>query len=364
MTRPIASCSAPPGFDVRLLDYDLPERLIAQTPAERREDARMMVVDRAREALHHARVRDLPSHLTAGDLLVLNDTRVLPARLCLRRATGGRVEGLFIEEQEPGRWTVMLRSAKRCKAGEVLEFVAPERVPWHIVLASKANGGLWEVRLSPATEAQTVLLRVGAAPLPPYIRRPMAGDESTRRADIERYQTVYARAAGAVAAPTAGLHLTEALLAQLGERGVQTAFVTLHVGLGTFKPIETGLLADHRTHAERFELPGETAAAIDACRSRGGRVVAVGTTTVRVLEHCAQADGTVRPQSGATDVFIYPPYTPRVVNALLTNFHLPRSTLLALVMAFAGIELTRRAYASAVESDYRFYSYGDAMLLL
>ncbi len=353
-----------PDFDVRLLDYDLPDRLIAQTPAERRENARLLVVDRRADDFRHARVSDLPDQLRPGDLLVLNDTRVLPARFFLRRHSGGRVEGLFLEECEPGRWTVMLRNAQRCSPGEVLHFDIDTEAPWRVTLAGREDAGRWLVAVDPAADANTVLGAVGSAPLPPYIRRSPAESDATRAADLDRYQTVYARRPGAVAAPTAGLHLSEALLARLASRGVERTFVTLHVGAGTFKPIETDHLSDHRMHVERFDLPVAAAEAIAACRRRGGRVVAVGTTAVRVLEHCAAPDGAVAPGSGTTDIFLYPPYAPRVVEALLTNFHLPRSTLLALIMAFAGVERTQQAYARAIESDYRFYSFGDAMLIL
>ncbi len=354
-------------FMTRELDYELPPELIAQTPPARREDARMLVVDRASHSLRDCTILDLPGYLRAGDLLVVNDTKVVPAKFLARRRTGGAVEGLFVEEESAGLWRVLLEGSRRLRVGERL--IAGNEGP-ELELVERLHEGQWRIRVGDDGSAEAILARIGRTPLPPYIRR----DEANATADAldaSRYQTVYARASGAVAAPTAGLHLTESLLGEIRRRGVQIAAVTLHVGLGTFKPVVVDDLADHVMHAERYEVSGAAFDAIAACRGHGGRVVAVGTTTVRVLESLAGpfsrafcSPGAPAPaQQGSADLLIYPPYTFRVVDALLTNFHLPRSTLLALVMAFAGVELTRHAYGHAIRQRYRFYSYGDAMLI-
>src|SRR5437773_6554219 len=332
------------------LDYPLPEALIAQAPAPERAAARLLVVDRGGAPLRHARVGDLAAFLRAGDVLVLNDTRVIPARVYGRRPSGGRLELLFVAPHgEDGEWEVLVRGAPRRGervhlAGGQGEWVAP------------LGAGRWRLRLALDEPALTWLERVGEVPLPPYVRR------APTPADRERYQTVYARAPGAVAAPTAGLHLTRELLGAIAAAGARVATLTLHVGPGTFLPIRTADLDQHVMVPERFEIPPPTVEAIAAARTAGGRVVAVGTTTVRALES-AGADGALHAGPGAAALFIRPGHRFRVVDALLTNFHLPRSTLLALVAAFAGWERVRAAYAEAVRLGYRFYSYGDAMLI-
>jgi len=358
-------CRLATKFPIEELDYALPPELIAQTPAARREDARLLVVDRATSGLRDGSIVDLPDLLLPGDLLILNDTKVLPAKFTARRKTGGAVPGLFIEEESRGRWRALLEGSKRLRIGEVLTVEAHEGPPVSLELLARDEGGHWDVRVEAEGSVEQILDRIGQTPLPPYIRR-SAADRAADAIDRDRYQTVYAQRPGAVAAPTAGLHLTKPLLDRLRSRGVDIAFVTLHVGLGTFKPVTANDLSRHVMHAERYELPQETAEAVKACRRRGGRVVAVGTTTVRVLEssHDAGDARTVHPGCGSTTLLIYPPYDFRVVDVLLTNFHLPKSTLLALVMAFAGVERTRRAYAHAVEQRYRFYSFGDAMLVM
>ncbi len=348
-------------FTLADLEYELPPDGIAQVPVERRDDSRLLLVDRANETLIDARFADLPDFLRSGDCLVINDTRVVPARFWVRRHSGGRLEGLFVREVELGRWEVMLRSAGRLRRGELLTFDPPDAVG--IIARESLGGGYWLFELSPAQATNEVLERVGRTPLPPYIRRER-GHDIADSMDAERYQTVYARAAGSVAAPTAGLHLTADVFARLEARGVDVARLTLHVGPGTFAPIQVDRLEDHRMHAEWFELSEEAAMCIDRARSAGGRVVAVGTTSTRVLESRSDDAGRVRAGSDWTDIFIYPPYRFRAVDALVTNFHLPRSTLLALVMAFGGVERIRKAYAHAIEAGYRFYSYGDAMLIV
>jgi len=361
------------GFSVAELDYTLPGERIAQRPLAERDAARLLVVGRASGELRDLGVRDLPELLWAGDLLVLNNTKVLPAKFHARRRTGGVVPGLFLAEESAGVWRVMLEGSKRLKPSEPLVLDHGPACRIELLLEERLEEGTWRVRVGGTCagrvarecDAARILAVVGETPLPPYIRR----DESAStldRTDRDRYQTVYADRAGAIAAPTAGLHFTDELLERLRERGVETAFVTLHVGVGTFKPIAVEDLSQHRMHTERYELPASTVAAVAACRHRGGRVVAVGTTSVRVLETCADAfdEEPSRDRIGETDIFIYPPCRFRVTDALVTNFHLPRSTLLALVMAFAGTQRIRAAYAHAIENGYRFFSYGDAMMIL
>jgi S-adenosylmethionine:tRNA ribosyltransferase-isomerase len=384
-------------------DYPLDADLIAQQPAARRDDSRLMVLSRAtgQAALHS--FADLPNLLRLGDLLVVNNTRVSPARFFCRRSTGGKLEGLFLREQRPGEpglggqqdgrsgWLVLLKGAHRCQAGERLSLVGAPGV--EIELVDNRGQGEWLVRPTPDGPAAEILAHAGQTPLPPYIRRTggggfLAGPAARASVDVaqpseepaapapadflvdrDRYQTVYASADGAVAAPTAGLHFTPEILATLAERGIAAAAVTLHVGLGTFLPVKVEDLAAHRMHSEWYELPPATAAAINAARGEGRRIVAVGTTSVRVLETAAGADGFVEPGSGWTDIFIYPPARFRSVDALITNFHLPKSTLLMLVSAFCspgatgGIEMIRQAYARAAAERFRFFSYGDAMLI-
>lgn len=338
-----------------LLDYDLPPHLIAQEPAPDRDAARLLVLDRATGALAHRHFRDLPELLSPGDLLVLNDTRVLPARLVGRRErTGGKWEGLFLRETAEGMWELLAQTRGRPQEGEVL---AIDPGPLRLTLRGRA-GGHWLAEPAPAGRAADLLAASGRVPLPPYIRKGIGGE-----ADRERYQTVYARADGSVAAPTAGLHFTPALFDRLRDRGIEQAMVTLHVGLGTFEPIKAEDPSRHRMHAEWGEVPAGTVAAIRACKARGGRVIAVGTTATRALESAA-LNGELVPWRGETDIFIRPPYRFRVLDGLVTNFHLPRTTLLLLVAALAGADMVRAAYAEAVRREYRFYSYGDAMLIL
>ena len=355
------------AFDVHELDYPLPESRIAQHPASRREEARLLIVNSSTGGVRDGWVVELPELLRPGDLLVLNDTKVLPAKFTARRQTGGTIPGLFVHEERPGVWRVMLQGSRRLRVGETLA-VTPEVGKLVLLkLEEDCGEGLWQVGVDADGTTEEILKRIGRTPLPPYIRRDAQAYPEADLEDRNRYQTVYARTPGAIAAPTAGFHLTDELLEQTVALGVKTTFVTLHVGLGTFKPVSVDCLSEHVMHRERFELPGQAAEAVRECRKRGGRVVAVGTTSVRVLESAATGpvqDRLVAAQRGSADLFIYPPYVFRVVDALLTNFHLPRSTLLALVMAFAGIDTIRRAYRHAIEQEYRFYSFGDAMLIL
>ncbi len=359
-TVPLAAGGVQADLTLDDLDYELPPELVAQRPAEPRDASRLLVVRRDTSALEDRRFVELPALLRPGDLLVRNDTRVVPARAFFRRASGGRLETLFLHRltgAEAERWEALVRG--RPRRGEVL---ASEAVgdAWRVTCVGSLGGGRWVLQNEASTPVRELLEAVGATPLPPYIRRPLD--------DPGRYQTHYARSAGSAAAPTAGLHFTPAVDAALAAAGVEIAAVTLHVGLGTFLPLREPRLADNRLHAERFSVAAEVWRRVGAARGEGRRVVAVGTTTVRVLEHLARlgedawADaGTV---TGETDLFITPGFRFAVVDALLTNFHLPRSSLLALVMAFGGVAATRAAYRHAVAARYRFYSFGDAMLVL
>jgi len=341
-------------------DYDLPKHLIAQSPAVCRTDARLLVVDRQHKSLEHKHIRDLPEILRRNDCLVINDTRVVPARLVGHRlGTGGHWEGLFLEASSDGLWRVLCKSRGRLKPGDTVTLVdATGQEGVRLQLGVKQADGSWVARPLTSDSHLALLERVGRVPLPPYIRK-----GEMVESDREHYQTVFARAPGAVAAPTAGLHFTSTLLTRLAEEGVELCPLTLHVGPGTFRPITADSLTEHRMHSEWGHVTQETIARIEACRGRGGRIVAVGTTSVRLLETAA-AEGTLKPFVGYTDLFIRPPYRFRMVDALLTNFHLPRTTLLVLVRTFGGDELIRRAYDEAIREQYRFYSYGDAMLIV
>ncbi|MFH1477669.1 MAG: tRNA preQ1(34) S-adenosylmethionine ribosyltransferase-isomerase QueA [Verrucomicrobiota bacterium] len=340
--------------------YSLPPELIAQQPSTDRTQSRMLVIQRATGAFDHRRVADLPAFLHPGDLLVVNDTRVIPARLFGYKAgTGGSVEILLVEETAPDVWDALLR-ARHAKPGARLE-LARTQVRAE-VLAVKGEGRV-TLRLWHERPLMEILETDGVPPLPPYIKRARS-DAPERSADRERYQTVYARNPGAVAAPTAGLHFTEALLTKLKQQGVRHAAVTLHVGPGTFKPVTVAEVERHRMDAERYIVPEDTARLICATRAAKGRIVAVGSTVVRALETVAAEHGAVVAAQGRSDLFIYPPYEFRVVDALLTNFHLPCSSLLMMVSAFAGRALILSAYAEAIRERYRFYSYGDCMLIV
>jgi len=336
-------------------DYPLPEERIAQQPLAERDASRLMVLERASGTLSHRLFRELPELLRPGDLVVTNRSRVFPARLLARRASGGAVEVLLVRPRTDELWEAMLRPARRLPPGSEVE-VAPG---FRVRVEPGGSGAVRLVRLLTEEGAPAAAIeRHGHVPLPPYIRRP----DSV--ADRERYQTVFAREKGSVAAPTAGLHFTEGLLERLAARGVETASLLLHVGPGTFRPVEVQDVRQHRVAAERFTVPAETAAAVERARAERRRVVAVGTTVTRALESAAGGDGTVRAGESETSLVIVPGFRFRVVGALVTNFHLPRSSLLLLVAAFAGRERILSAYAQAVAQGYRFYSYGDAMLLV
>ncbi|MBR0566646.1 tRNA preQ1(34) S-adenosylmethionine ribosyltransferase-isomerase QueA [Azoarcus sp. L1K30] len=329
-------------------DYDLPPELIAQAPLAERSASRLLIVG---DTLDDRQFADLPEYLRAGDLLVFNDTRVLHARLYGTKASGGHIEVLIERPIGPHEALAQIRASKSPKPGSTLRLADA----FDVTVLGRA-GEFFHLRF-PDTEDLVVLLeRHGKLPLPPYIQR-AAGDT-----DESRYQTVYARSPGSVAAPTAGLHFDQALLERLAQCGVKCAWLTLHVGAGTFQPVRVDDLGEHRMHRERYVIPQETVDAIDATRAAGGRVIAVGTTSMRALEAAAQ-DGPLLAGTGETEIFILPGFRFRVVDALITNFHLPKSTLLMLVSAFAGMETMRQAYRHAIAQRYRFFSYGDAMLL-
>ncbi len=341
---------------VKDFSFMLPEELIARYPAAERDGSRLMVLDRQQQSLTETRFNRIGSWLRPGDLLVLNNTKVIPARLFGHKQSGGRVEIFLVEKQSEHdqSWRCLLRASKSCQPGQLISLAGG--VVAEVV--EKIGEQDWLVRFSGTADFENWLQQAGAMPIPPYLNR------AAEELDRERYQTVYAAEPGAVAAPTAGLHFTSQLLEQLAEQGIATAAVTLHVGLGTFQPVRVERVQDHQIHRERYLIPPETAAAVTAARQRGSRVVAVGTTACRTLEYAADADGFIKAGQGEADIFIYPGYRFKAVDALLTNFHLPESTLLMLVAAFGGQGFILSAYAEAVAREFRFYSYGDAMLIV
>jgi S-adenosylmethionine:tRNA ribosyltransferase-isomerase len=346
-------------MDINLFHYDLPEELIAQRPAETRDGSRLLVYHRDTNKADHRRFSDIVDYINPGDLLVLNDSRVIHARLIgVKESTGATIE-LFLVKSLPSPdgeavWEVLAKPAKRLKAGDQVRFSDDFRA---VVIGQTDSGGRI-VRFEFTGDFEEQIERLGRMPLPPYIRREADG------ADDERYQTVYAKAPGSVAAPTAGLHFTDELLDQIRAKGAGTAFVTLHVGLGTFRPVKTERIEEHEMHSEDYFISEPAADAINRAKAEGRRVICVGTTSVRTIESAADADGIVHAGADATDIFIYPGYRFRIVDALITNFHLPKSTLLMLISALASREEMMRVYEEAVRLGYRFFSYGDAMLIV
>lgn len=339
-------------------DYELPEELIAQHPLERREASRMLVLERAARKWHDSRFAELPGYLREGDLLVVNNTRVFPARLRgVREPTGGRIELFLIRERDPHVWEALARPARRLQPGSLISFT-DGRLRAEVIEA--LDEGLRVLRFHTDAPLAELLEEIGETPLPPYIKRE-AGTLSDE--DRERYQTVYAEARGAIAAPTAGLHFTPQIMEEVRARGASIAEITLHVGYGTFEPVRVEDLSEHRVAAERFSIGDEAAQLINETRARGGRIIAVGTTTTRALEFAVDAGGRIRSGEGYAELTITPGYRFRAIDALITNFHLPRSSLLVLVSTFAGRELVLAAYNHAVQARYRFYSYGDCMLI-
>jgi S-adenosylmethionine:tRNA ribosyltransferase-isomerase len=332
--------------------YDLPQELIAQTPLERRDGSRLMHLDKNTGAIEHRHFYELPSLLREGDCLVLNDSRVLPARLIGTRPTGGSVEVLLLRDLGGGRWECLTKPGRKTRPGTEISFGDGDLTA---VVEEVAEGGNRIVKFSYEGIFLEILERLGRMPLPPYIKEELQ--------DPERYQTVYSRELGSAAAPTAGLHFTKELLDEIAARGVKICYLTLHVGLGTFRPVKEDKIEDHEMHSEFCIVPDDTARTVTETKKNGGRVVAVGTTSCRTLESFAKPDGTLEPSSGWTDIFIYPGYKFKCMDALITNFHLPESTLIMLVSALAGRENILNAYKTAVEERYRFFSFGDAMFI-
>ncbi len=350
-------------MDISLFDYHLPQELIAQFPLEQRAESQMLILDRADGALQDSRFTDFPNMLQSGDCLVINDTSVFPARLQGgRRKAGGSVEVFLVRRIEPDNaparhWRALAKPGRRLKEGETIIFADNESLA--VKLVRKFDDGSWEVAFDNETQEREIITRFGSAPLPPYIHRDADND------DVIRYQTVYADSAksGAVAAPTAGLHFTEEILAALQAKGVRVVRITLHVGPGTFKPVQVQRVEEHTVDPEWAVISAETAEVINKTKAGGGRVIAVGTTVTRTLEYVAQKTGAVEPFTGMVDLYIRPGFEFRVVDSLLTNFHLPKSSLLILVSALAGREIVLRAYEHAIAAQYRFYSYGDCMFI-
>jgi S-adenosylmethionine:tRNA ribosyltransferase-isomerase len=343
--------------------YELPEELIATEPPERRDGARLMVLDRGQKTIEHRTIRELPELLRSGDRLVLNDTRVVPARIVGERsATGGKWEGLFLRKLPGGDWEIIGQTRGRLSPGETITLTSihrPEEIPpLTVQLIARGSDGVWIARPESDLDAFVLLDRYGTVPLPPYMHRKVADDS-----DWSRYQTTFAQSPGSVAAPTAGLHFTPELLAECAARGISNSRVTLHVGIGTFRPVAVDKLSQHDMHSEWCVLPDKTAAELLQTRAAGGRIVGIGTTSVRTLESVA-ARGALTAWQGQTNLFIRPPYEFRAIDCLLTNFHLPKSTLLVLVCALAGTDFVHEAYRQAIAERYRFFSYGDAMLIL
>ncbi|MDQ0188738.1 tRNA preQ1(34) S-adenosylmethionine ribosyltransferase-isomerase QueA [Alicyclobacillus cycloheptanicus] len=346
-------------MDVNAFDYDLPEELIAQTPLPDRSQSRLMVVDPVTGSVSHARFAEILAYLRPGDVLLLNNSKVIPARLFGTKAdTGARIELLLTQQRSETEWEVLAKPAKRLRVGTRIYFPSPDAQPTdappYAEVIGEQEGGIRHVRFTLDEPMFSFLDRVGVMPLPPYIHEPLA--------DRDRYQTVYASPPGSVAAPTAGLHFTPALLEEIQRAGVEIYYLTLHVGIGTFRPVTVDKVEAHQMHSEWYEVPPETAAAVNRAKREGRRVIAVGTTAMRTLES-AGASGEVKGGADDTDIFIYPGYKFRIVDALITNFHLPKSTLLMLVAAMMGLDFTKRVYETAVAERYRFFSFGDAMFI-
>lgn len=346
MTSPVAE-----NLTLSDFDFDLPESLIAQEPSMQRDCSRLLAIDRTSGSIAHRIFSDLEQYLVPGDLLVLNDTKVFPCRLLAKKPGGGRAEIFLLSEQGTNRWEALVKGGVR--KGKRLSITAGIEAE----IAGEGADNVRTVRFHGINDIRTVIAEIGKTPLPPYIKR------EADNADVERYQTVYAAHEGAVAAPTAGLHFTRELLRRLKTKGIQLAMVTLHVGPGTFLPVRVERIMDHRMLPERYSITGDAAVRINHAKAEGRRVIAVGTTSVRTIETAAAGGNRVAPGEGSSKLFIYPGYQFTVTDGIVTNFHLPKSTLLMLVSAFAGRELTLSAYRTAVAEKYRFYSYGDAMVI-
>lgn len=339
-------------------EYILPEELIAQKPASRRTQSKMMVLDRTAKTIEHKHFFDIVDLLTENDVLVLNNTKVIPARLLGQKLTGANVEVFLLKELENKQWEALVKPSKRVNEGNIIK-ISDELTIKTIV---RLDGGKWVVELIYDGELYEILDKIGKVPLPPYIERKL-DSEKLKKLDYKRYQTVFAKHAGSVAAPTAGLHFSNDILKKLKKKGVQICYVTLNVGLGTFKPVKCENILDHRMDSENFEISKKTAKIINEAKAKGKNIVAVGTTSVRTLETAYQKYGEIQACKDTSCLFIYPPYEFKVVDKLLTNFHLPKSTLLMLVSAFSDKDFVFEAYKQAIENKYRFYSYGDCMFI-
>lgn len=345
---------------IQEFDYELPEELIAQTPCEKRENSKMMVLKKDCNLIEHKNFFNIVDYLDDNCVLVLNNTKVMPARLYGYKDTGAKIEVFLLKKyDENNRWEVLIRPSKRVRVGTIIK--VSEELSVEIIMPLPEDGK-WVVKMLYEGDLLSILHKVGNIPLPPYIERKMASEE-LRQLDFERYQTVYAKNEGSVAAPTAGLHFTDNILNQLKSKGVEIGYVTLDVGIGTFRPVKCENILDHRMDSEAFEISEETANLINRAKSQGKKIVAVGTTTVRTLESAYKIFGEIKACKSASNLFIYPPYEFKVVDKLITNFHLPKSTLLMLVSALATKEFIFEAYSEAIKEKYRFYSYGDCMFI-
>ena len=340
-------------------DYVLPEELIAQRPSDKRENSRMMVLNRDKQEILHKHFYDIVDLLDDSHVLILNDTKVIPARLYGYKDTGAKIEVFLLKEKENHNWEVLIKPSKRVRVGTVIKIA--EELSCE-VLMPLPDDGKWLVKMIYEGDIFEILHKVGNIPLPPYIERKMTNEE-LKKLDFERYQTVYAKDEGSVAAPTAGLHFTQDILKKLQDKGVEVGYVTLNVGIGTFRPVKCDNILDHRMDSETFQIKQETADLINRAKAEGKKIVAVGTTSVRTLESAYKMFGGIQACKGASELFIYPPYEFKVVDKLITNFHLPKSTLLMLVSALATKDFVFKAYAEAIKEKYRFYSYGDCMFI-
>ncbi len=349
-------------METEKLNYYLPAELIAQKPAESRSNSRLLVLSRSDGSVIDDSFSKICNWLGKGDCLVLNNTKVIPAKFFAQKTSGAEIEGLFISQNTPDAWLVMLKNSSRIKEAQTLYLLDRNKNRFcPAIVEKKLPAGLWLLKPDRSSAAEEILDSIGFAPLPPYIKRPRPQTE--HKTDSQRYQTVYARYNGAIAAPTAGFHFTEKLLEQVRQKGISIAQLTLHVGVGTFLPVKTKTLEEHKIHSERFSINTENAAIINNTIRGAGRVIAVGTTTVRTLETIAVSRN-IKPASGQTNLFITPGFEFKITDCLITNFHLPKSTLLALTAAFAGLDKILAAYRHAIEQKYRFYSYGDCMLII
>ena len=345
-------------FSINEYDYELPKELIAQVPSEKRENCRMMVLDRVKKSVEHKHFYDITDYFDENDVIVLNNTKVIPARLFGRKNTGAHIEVFLLKQISDKVWEVLINPSKRVKEESIIE-ISPDL---YVKVLTRQNEGKWLVELHYDGNFYEILDKVGNIPLPPYIERTMT-DEQLKNLDYDRYQTVYAQREGSVAAPTAGLHFTEEILEKLKAKGVQICYVTLNVGLGTFRPVKVENILEHKMDSEEFEISAETAKIINDAKKQGKKITAVGTTTVRTLETCAKKYGEVIETIDDSTLFIYPGFEFKVVDRLITNFHLPKSTLIMLVSAFAGKDFVFDSYAEAIKEQYKFYSYGDCMLI-